>query len=250
VQPPRPRLQPHALRPQTRRVCASTPPWARCYRPTLTIAAALGYRSPFLCPLGKEREADACKQQLAAGSESDHVALANAYDGWLHAGRARFAAAHFLSHLTLGYVHRCGVPLPTPHPAAAFPLALLLMPAPSSLKHYSLCPTRLPLALRLMPPLPRLSNMSTGAASSFARASWLSGAAPSHSTFSHNNVGGAVGARWPVPVLQENASRQEPLCDCRLRPRLFDCLNQEPDFPIPAVPTPQLHLPLCPPHYS
>lgn len=78
----------------------------RCYGPTLTIAAALGYRSPFLCPLGREREADACKRQLAAGSDSDHVALANAYDGWLHGGRARFAAANFLSHQTLGYVHR------------------------------------------------------------------------------------------------------------------------------------------------
>ena len=30
----------------------------RCVQPMLTIAAGLGYKSPFLCPLGKEREAD------------------------------------------------------------------------------------------------------------------------------------------------------------------------------------------------
>jgi len=77
-----------------------------CYGPVLTIAAALGYRSPFLCPLGKEREADLCKRELAAGSESDHVALANAYEGWLRHGRARFASTHFLSHQTLSYVHQ------------------------------------------------------------------------------------------------------------------------------------------------
>ena len=30
----------------------------RCVQPMLSIAAGLGYKSPFLCPLGKEREAD------------------------------------------------------------------------------------------------------------------------------------------------------------------------------------------------
>ena len=30
----------------------------RCTEPMLSIAAGLGYKSPFLCPLGKEREAD------------------------------------------------------------------------------------------------------------------------------------------------------------------------------------------------
>ena len=77
----------------------------QCAQPLLTICAALGYKSPFVCPLGKEREADEAKQRLAGGSGSDHIALARAYEGW-RAGGARFAQQHFLSPQTLGYIHR------------------------------------------------------------------------------------------------------------------------------------------------
>ena len=75
----------------------------RCTEPMLTIAAGLGYKSPFLCPLGKEREADQAKRELAGGSASDHIALVRALDGWAE-GRHRFASRHFLSPTTLEYI--------------------------------------------------------------------------------------------------------------------------------------------------
>ena len=82
----------------------------RCVQPTLTVCAALGYKPPFLCPLGKEAEANAsihthinihvhththiyslyegkeaeanaAKRELARDSESDHVALVAALEG-------------------------------------------------------------------------------------------------------------------------------------------------------------------------
>lgn len=77
----------------------------RCFQPVMTICAALGYKSPFLCPMGKEKEANAAKRLLADGSRSDLVALANAYTGWC-SGKARFANQHFLSHQTMDYIHR------------------------------------------------------------------------------------------------------------------------------------------------
>jgi len=36
-----------------------------------------------VCPMGKEKEANAAKRRLAEDSGSDHFALANAYEGWL-----------------------------------------------------------------------------------------------------------------------------------------------------------------------
>ena len=77
----------------------------RCVQPLLTVAAALGYKSPFLCPLGKEREANEAKRMLAAGSDSDHWALVNAYAGWVRE-RGRFANRHFLSHQSMDYINR------------------------------------------------------------------------------------------------------------------------------------------------
>jgi len=76
----------------------------RCFKPIMTICASLGYKSPFLCPMGKEREANAAKAELANNSQSDLMALANAYDGWC-AGGAGFANRYFLSHQTLNYIH-------------------------------------------------------------------------------------------------------------------------------------------------
>eukprot|EP00923_Selenidium_pygospionis_P038060 GHVN01066543.1.p2 GENE.GHVN01066543.1~~GHVN01066543.1.p2 ORF type:complete len:153 (-),score=21.20 GHVN01066543.1:938-1396(-) len=53
-----------------------------CLRPILTIAASLGYKSPFYLPLGKEHRADAAKRKLANGLSSDHMLLVRAYDEW------------------------------------------------------------------------------------------------------------------------------------------------------------------------
>ena len=90
----------------------------------ITICASLGYKSPFLCPLGREREANQAKQALADGSKSDLIALvraafrhlamppfelastspgrpaAEAYEGW-KTGRADFARRNFLSNETM-----------------------------------------------------------------------------------------------------------------------------------------------------
>ena len=77
----------------------------RCVQPTLTVCAALGYKPPFLCPMGKETEANAAKRELARGSESDHVALVSALEGWQRE-RGRFASRYFLSSQTLEYIGR------------------------------------------------------------------------------------------------------------------------------------------------
>lgn len=77
----------------------------RCFEPVMTVCAALGYKSPFVCPMGKEKEANEAKRRLADGSQSDLVALSNAYGGWRQRG-ARFANENYLSHPTLDYIHR------------------------------------------------------------------------------------------------------------------------------------------------
>eukprot|EP00930_Biecheleria_cincta_P070106 TRINITY_DN57764_c0_g1_i1.p1 TRINITY_DN57764_c0_g1~~TRINITY_DN57764_c0_g1_i1.p1 ORF type:complete len:1174 (+),score=171.27 TRINITY_DN57764_c0_g1_i1:284-3523(+) len=77
----------------------------RCYQPVMTICASLGYKSPFVCPMGKEKEANEAKKRLAGDSNSDLFALASAYDGWQH-GKWRFAQQNFLSSQTLEYIVR------------------------------------------------------------------------------------------------------------------------------------------------
>jgi hypothetical protein len=77
----------------------------RCAQPLLSVCAGLGYKSPFLCPLGKEAEANAAKRELSGDSESDHVALVAAIDGW-NRDRHRFANRYFLSSQTLEYIAR------------------------------------------------------------------------------------------------------------------------------------------------
>ena len=76
-----------------------------CVQPVLSVCAALGYKSPFLCPLGKEAEANAAKLHLAGSTESDHAALVAALDGW-ERERTRFAHRFFLSPQTLEHITR------------------------------------------------------------------------------------------------------------------------------------------------
>ncbi len=63
---------------------------------------------------GKERLADARRVQLAQGSKSDHVMLANAYQGWERAcsrGTSyQYCHENFLSQATLkvGYLSQLG----------------------------------------------------------------------------------------------------------------------------------------------
>ena len=79
-----------------------------CLDPVLTIAASVGFRSPFLAPMEKRDEADEAKRKLAGhGATSDHLTLVRAYAGWIRAksrGRAHerdFLAKAFLSAQTL-----------------------------------------------------------------------------------------------------------------------------------------------------
>ena len=56
----------------------------RCFHMMITICASLGYKSPFLCPMGLEREANQAKANLAQESKSDLIALVNAaWHGWM-----------------------------------------------------------------------------------------------------------------------------------------------------------------------
>ena len=59
-----------------------------------------GYKSPFVCPLGKEKEANKARVELSQGSKSDLVALVNAYEGW-KVERASFAWRYYLSKETM-----------------------------------------------------------------------------------------------------------------------------------------------------
>lgn len=77
----------------------------RCFEMMLTICASLGYKSPFVCPLGKEKEANKARVELSQGSKSDLVALVNAYEGW-KVERASFAWRYYLSKETMEYIHR------------------------------------------------------------------------------------------------------------------------------------------------
>ena len=45
-----------------------------CLDPVLTIAASVGFRSPFVFPVDKREEADAAKRRLASPG-SDHLTL-------------------------------------------------------------------------------------------------------------------------------------------------------------------------------
>ena len=50
--------------------------------PRRIYTASLGYRDPFVIPLGKEKESDAARVRLSNGTLSDHLMLFNAFDRW------------------------------------------------------------------------------------------------------------------------------------------------------------------------
>lgn len=72
-----------------------------CLDPVLTIAAGVGFRSPFMAPMDKRDEADAAKRKIAADA-SDHLTLVRAYAGWVHArAKGRGFERDYLSKLFL-----------------------------------------------------------------------------------------------------------------------------------------------------
>jgi HrpA-like RNA helicase len=71
---------------------------------TLTIAAALASRSPFMSPMDRREEADRRKKALAGDSQSDHLAVLRAYqrfDSLKGNDRFDFARENFLGIKTL-----------------------------------------------------------------------------------------------------------------------------------------------------
>ena len=85
-----------------------------CVEQVLTMAAALGGRSPFMAPPGKQEDARKAHGAFHRADSffSDHLAIVNAYDGWVAAkaaagsgtGKAGFdyCRKHFLSSPVLG----------------------------------------------------------------------------------------------------------------------------------------------------
>eukprot|EP01018_Ginkgo_biloba_P025644 Gb_33245 [translate_table: standard] len=77
----------------------------QCLSPALTIAAALAHRDPFVLPIDKKKEADEAKRSFAGDSNSDHIALLRAFEGWQLAKRdgweRQFCHRNFLSPPTL-----------------------------------------------------------------------------------------------------------------------------------------------------
>ena len=91
-----------------------------CLRPSLTIAAYLSSKSPFIAPHDERDAADRVRRALAApgaagiaaGQHSDHLVVVAAYDGWRAAcaaggsrGGAEFCRRHCLCSVTIAALH-------------------------------------------------------------------------------------------------------------------------------------------------
>lgn len=91
-----------------------------CLRPSLTIAAYLSSKSPFVAPHDERDAADRVRVAfaapkapgIAAGQFSDHLVVVAAYDAWRTAAAsggtragADFCRRHFLCPLTLAALH-------------------------------------------------------------------------------------------------------------------------------------------------
>lgn len=75
----------------------------QCVDSVLTIAACLSYKTPFVSPFAKRKEADAKKKEFALGN-SDHLTVLNAYRRWLvAANRSRHASTCFANENYLSY---------------------------------------------------------------------------------------------------------------------------------------------------
>lgn len=77
----------------------------KCLDPALTIAAALGSKTPFITPFGFEAQADAAKKGFATGN-SDFLTIVNAFDSWRRASDnvnfvRTFCKRNYLSHQNL-----------------------------------------------------------------------------------------------------------------------------------------------------
>ena len=83
-----------------------------CLDPVLTIAAALGGKSPFQSPHNKHAEAYAAHRRFKEHKFSDHLAIVTAYNKWRqvkqqsgHGAAQDFCREHFLSLTVLEEIH-------------------------------------------------------------------------------------------------------------------------------------------------
>ena len=80
--------------------------------PILTIAASLGYKSPFYLPMGEEAEANAAKAALAGRDtqlRSDHLLVVRAFDEWRSMPKGSrqqysWCRKHYISQTTMTYI--------------------------------------------------------------------------------------------------------------------------------------------------
>eukprot|EP00040_Diaphanoeca_grandis_P018572 m.97718 g.97718 ORF g.97718 m.97718 type:complete len:1204 (+) comp27004_c0_seq2:178-3789(+) len=75
-----------------------------CLEPILTIAATMSLKSPFMSPMGYQKEADAAKRKFAVDGNSDHFMTWRAYEQWdtmSSHSRWDFCQKNYLSHTTL-----------------------------------------------------------------------------------------------------------------------------------------------------
>ncbi|XP_028418873.1 uncharacterized protein LOC114544422 [Dendronephthya gigantea] len=76
-----------------------------CLDPVLTIASSMGYRDPYVVPLNMERQADESRRRFSQGTQSDHLALYEAFNQWesasSHGNAYQFCWDNFLSHSIL-----------------------------------------------------------------------------------------------------------------------------------------------------
>ncbi|XP_046969816.1 ATP-dependent DNA/RNA helicase DHX36-like [Vanessa cardui] len=75
-----------------------------CLDRAASVAAVWGFKDPFLLVIGKEREVDAVKRNMALGEPSDHIAISEAILEWesrSHSSRRSFAYDNYLSNNTL-----------------------------------------------------------------------------------------------------------------------------------------------------
>jgi ATP-dependent RNA helicase DHX36 len=82
----------------------------QCLGPILTIAAALSHKDPFSMPGTHKWAALEAKLALAGNTESDHVALMRAFEGWTRARdrglEHEFCREYFLSNATMSQVRK------------------------------------------------------------------------------------------------------------------------------------------------
>ncbi|KAI5748861.1 hypothetical protein M8J76_002685 [Diaphorina citri] len=76
-----------------------------CVDPVFTVAASLGFKDAFYCPMNMEKDVDKQKNILAQGAKSDYVVLINAMQGWEQALEHNYAhdycRENFLTNNTL-----------------------------------------------------------------------------------------------------------------------------------------------------